>query len=145
MIYIISDEIFVGRGGGGGGLTLLHDSVTPILFIVHYRLTTGINGLSCHLSYLDDTKNKNTNVNDHNNDDAYDDYLNDNNKCYCIIYQKQKYIIYSSEAITYDSIQSRRNAQWKKKIIKKKRCLYGILEQHCRIINVIACESEKKL
>lgn len=100
MIYIISDEIFVGRGGGRGGLTLLHDSVTPILFIVHYRLTTGINGLSCHLSYLDDAKNKNTNVNDHNNDDAYDDYLNDNNKCYCIIYQKQKYIIYSSEAIT---------------------------------------------
>ena len=81
-------------GEGGGGLTLWHDSVTPILFIVHYRLTTGINGLSCHLSYLDDAKNKNTNtdVNDHNNDDAYGDYLNDNNKCY--------YIIYSSEAIT---------------------------------------------
>lgn len=101
MIYIISDEIFVGRGGGGG-LTLWHDSVTPILFIVHYRLTTGINGLSCHLSYLDDAKNKNTNtnVNDHNNDDAYDDYLNDDNKFYYIIYQKQKYIIYSSEANT---------------------------------------------
>ena len=32
--------------------------------------------------------------------DAYDDYLNDNNKCYYIIYQKQKYIIYSSEANT---------------------------------------------
>ena len=79
-----------------------HDSVTPILFIVHYRLTTGINGLSGHLSYLDDAKNKNTNtnVNDHNNDDAYDDYLNDNNKCYYIFCQKQKYIIYSSEANT---------------------------------------------
>lgn len=45
-------------------------------------------------------KNTNTNVNDHNNDDAYDDYLNDNNKFYYIIYQKQKYIIYSSEANT---------------------------------------------
>ena len=101
---------------------------------------------------MDDAKNKNTNtnVNDHNNDDAYDDYLNDNNKCYYIIYQKQKYIIYSSEANTLTLQEWWFATKYKKRSVeeenyKKKRCLYGILEQHCRIINVIACESEKKL
>lgn len=71
-----------------GGFILWYDLVILILFIVYYWFIIGINGLLCYLLYLDDVKNKNINinVNDYNNDDVYDDYFNDNNKYYCIIY-----------------------------------------------------------